>query len=176
MQFQEKTNFPTLLIIIIIWVVLLIGGVILKPYLGILGEREDIFSRKPVLYQRNYIEESNRKINDNNSGAPNNIENNIENNLNKPVSCSYVADGVCPANCSFISDADCCVDAGRYWLQTPWGYYSCYIYYDSRCEPKQYRYCSNLSDNCCPSWCSAGADVDCCLKDGREWIQGKGCY
>lgn len=36
--------------------------------------------------------------------------------------------------------------------------------------------CSSLSDGICPKWCAAGADYDCCIKQGYKWIQGRGCY
>jgi hypothetical protein len=36
--------------------------------------------------------------------------------------------------------------------------------------------CSTLSDGTCPEWCATGADYDCCIEKGYEWIQGRGCY
>jgi len=36
--------------------------------------------------------------------------------------------------------------------------------------------CSSIPDGICPKWCAAGADYDCCIEKGYEWIQGRGCY
>lgn len=36
--------------------------------------------------------------------------------------------------------------------------------------------CSSVSDKICPKWCAAGADYDCCIEKGYEWILGRGCY
>ena len=36
--------------------------------------------------------------------------------------------------------------------------------------------CSSLSDGVCPKWCAVGADYDCCVEKGYEWIQGRGCH
>lgn len=36
--------------------------------------------------------------------------------------------------------------------------------------------CSGISDDICPVWCAAGADYDCCIEKGYQWIDGRGCY
>lgn len=36
--------------------------------------------------------------------------------------------------------------------------------------------CNTQQDNVCPSWCAPGSDFDCCVKSGKNWISGRGCY
>ena len=36
--------------------------------------------------------------------------------------------------------------------------------------------CSTTKDNICPQWCAPGSDYDCCIKAGRNWVEGRGCY
>jgi hypothetical protein len=36
--------------------------------------------------------------------------------------------------------------------------------------------CSLTKDNTCPQWCAPGSDYDCCIRAGRNWIEGRGCY
>ena len=36
--------------------------------------------------------------------------------------------------------------------------------------------CSSIRDGICPRWCAAGADYDCCVEAGSEWIPKRGCY
>jgi len=89
------------------------------------------------------------------------------------ANCTSYYDQVCPASCSAGSDADCCASAGKYWLQTNSGY-GCY---DSNYNPgcSAGKPCSDASDQCCPNWCAAGSDMDCCLQAGKNWTQS-GCY
>lgn len=80
---------------------------------------------------------------------------------------SPITDGYCPPNCPAASDADCCTQSGKYWLQTSSGW-GCYTsYYNPGCSPRQA--CSGTADSCCPNWCSAGIDADCCIQAGKCW-------
>jgi|GEM_PF-6615718 len=86
--------------------------------------------------------------------------------------CSEYIDGYCPSGCSAGSDADCCLNAGKYWLKTPSGY-GCYdSNYNPGCIAGQA--CGVTTDGCCPNWCSAGSDADCCTQSGKCW-SGNAC-
>ncbi|MEM7824967.1 MAG: dockerin type I repeat-containing protein [Candidatus Aenigmatarchaeota archaeon] len=86
---------------------------------------------------------------------------------NDETNCGDKVDQVCPSGCTAGSDADCCINDGKYWLQTPWGY-GCYnSNYNPGCSPGQA--CSSTKDNCCPNWCAPGSDYDCCINDGKCW-------
>ncbi|MCX6817348.1 MAG: hypothetical protein NTU57_00645 [Candidatus Aenigmarchaeota archaeon] len=87
--------------------------------------------------------------------------------------CMPYVDGVCPQTCSLGVDADCCTNASKYWLQTDFGF-SCYDnFYNLWCNPEQP--CSSTADDCCPNWCAAGSDYDCCTQKGMCWTNN-GCY
>ncbi len=96
--------------------------------------------------------------------------------------CSSTPDSYCYAWCSAGAEADCCTQSGKYWLQTPEGY-GCYASnYNPGCSPGQACITSS-SDKCCPNWCSAGSDVDCCTQKGYYVINvnystscSYGCY
>ncbi len=98
---------------------------------------------------------------------------------NIPVGCSpsskcntITADGCCPDGCIAGTDVDCCNQSGKYWLKIDpsYGGYGCYSSdYNLGCSPGQK--CINYTaDGCCPNWCSASGDVDCCTQDGRYYL------
>jgi len=92
---------------------------------------------------------------------------------NQTYTCTSYYDQACPASCAAGSDADCCSNAGKYWLQTNSGY-GCYdTNYNTGCSAG--KPCSNTSDQCCPNWCAAGSDIDCCTQAQKCWIEN-GCY
>ena len=83
--------------------------------------------------------------------------------------CSTYIDGSCPATCSAGSDADCCKNSGKFWLKTSLGY-GCY---SSNYNPGCYgnEACGSQTDGCCPNWCAAGSDADCCINLGKNWVK-----
>ncbi len=87
--------------------------------------------------------------------------------------CSLVQDGCCPSSCSAGSDVDCCEDAGKCWVETRGCYDDCELG-EGNCSIQLN--CEVTNDGCCPDWCAAGSDKDCCENAGKCWIDGKGCY
>ena len=83
--------------------------------------------------------------------------------------CGTSLNGVCPATCSAGSDADCCKNSGKFWLKTSLGY-GCY---SSNYNPGCYgnEACGSQTDGCCPNWCAAGSDADCCINLGKNWVK-----
>lgn len=88
-----------------------------------------------------------------------------------------VSDNCCPNWCSAGSDPDCCANKGWHWFLTPLGLYSCY----ETSSPGVGATCTNTtlcdgdtgsSDGCCPNWCAAGSDEDCCNNIGRCYSRG----
>lgn len=107
------------------------------------------------------------------NGACFNYTNSTTTSSTTTIGCSSYPDGACPSYCSMGVDYDCCANYGYYWLQTPWGY-GCYnSTYNPGCGAGQQ--CSSSSDGCCPNWCSAGSDADCCSQQGKCW-SGTSCY
>ncbi|MBN2459796.1 hypothetical protein JXB28_05925 [Candidatus Woesearchaeota archaeon] len=93
--------------------------------------------------------------------------------------CSATSDGCCPNWCIIGTDADCCKQAGKYWLTNSWGGSACYnADYNRGCSPSND--CETKGDGCCPNWCSAGSDIDCCKQEGKYWLTelsgSEGCY
>jgi len=99
------------------------------------------------------------------------------------TTCSWTANGICPAGCAAGSDADCCTQAGKYVLTAHFPPNSCetgcynnnYTNGTTACTP-----CDDINgyvaDGACPNWCSAGNDLDCCTNLGKCWFDGYGCY
>jgi hypothetical protein len=84
----------------------------------------------------------------------------------------YVADGACPNWCSPGTDIDCCQSAGKCWLAGKGCYDTCSLGVGTCTQSSA---CSGNSDGCCPAWCAAGSDADCCLNSGKCWVSGQGC-
>mgnify|MGYP001604443094 CR=1 FL=1 len=82
--------------------------------------------------------------------------------------CSTSLDGVCPVICSPGVDADCCKNSGKFWLKTSFGY-GCYVSdYNPGCYGNET--CGSQIDGCCPNWCAAGSDADCCAIIGKNFV------
>ena len=107
--------------------------------------------------------------------------------------CSVkVSDNVCPKSCGIrkcpmsgavgtikgdpSTDIDCCNALGgvmtwmgpstpQCWRNTNFG--------NGSCSSKNM--CEVNGDGCCPSWCMAGSDKDCCTQSGAYWFDGR-CY
>jgi hypothetical protein len=87
--------------------------------------------------------------------------------------CSSTSDDVCPSFCAPGADYDCCTNVGKCWIDGHGCYSSCSTGTGSCTERNE---CiRDESDGCCPSWCGAGADYDCCINNGMCWTDG-GCY
>ncbi len=83
--------------------------------------------------------------------------------------CGTSLNGVCPVTCSAGSDADCCKNSGKFWLKTSFGY-GCYASnYNPGCYGNEA--CGIQTDGCCPNWCAAGSDADCCINSGKNWVK-----
>jgi len=105
----------------------------------------------------------------------------IEEEEEEPVvaSCDSISDdGFCPSFCSPGVDVDCCTDEGYCWYEGHGCYTSCTMGIGNDCTLNSV--CSSsVPDGCCPSWCSAGVDADCCTNNGMCVINKTGylgCY
>lgn len=93
--------------------------------------------------------------------------------------CSSGLDECCPSWCFEGNDADCCKQAGKYWLRNPYNnWFNCYNReYGHGCSSENQ--CEEIGDGCCPPWCDTWRDADCCQVAGKYWMQtpeGERCY